>query len=234
MDYTTNAALADQIETYKVMVPKHIPKIISIEGNIGAGKTTIINHIEKRLCETGNTRIRVLKEPVDIWSTVTDMNGETILQKFYANPTKYAFPFQILAFITRISEMKKILEKYPDCEIIICERSLDADANIFAKMLYDDGHIDYISYQIYLSMFEEMSTDYIISKIFYLDIPVDICDQRIKQRGREGESNITNSYLEKCMKYHNEWLLQTPDLKYQVIHVKDPGAIIDYFTSLHI
>jgi deoxyadenosine/deoxycytidine kinase len=95
------------------------PQIISIEGNIGAGKTTVIHKIEQFLKETNNTRIRVLKEPVDLWSTIKDENNETILEKFYKDQKTYAFPFQILAFMTRLSEIKKMLATYPDCEVLL-------------------------------------------------------------------------------------------------------------------
>jgi deoxyadenosine/deoxycytidine kinase len=214
-----------------------MPKIISIEGNIGAGKTTILNHIEKILCNTGNKKIRVLREPVDIWSTVKTPDpdsisgSKTILQKFYEDPQKYAFPFQMLAFSTRLSEIKQMISKYPDCEIILCERSLEADANIFAKMLYDDGNIDDISYQVYCRMFADMALPYTVFKIFYLDIPVKTCLDRIKYRNRDGEANIGMEYLEKCKKYHDEWF-QKPDLKYEIVNINGIDSIIDYLLDL--
>jgi deoxyadenosine/deoxycytidine kinase len=207
------------------------PQIISIEGNIGAGKTTVIHKIEKFLEETNNTRIRVLKEPVDIWSFIKDENNESILEKFYKDPKTYAFSFQILAFMTRLSEIKKMVQTYPDCEVILCERSLEADKNIFAKMMYDDGLIDLISHQIYLTMSENMRTDFPLSKVFYLDIPVETCADRIKIRNREGEENISVSYLEKCMKYHTDWLFGS-DLNYEVVKCTDEKVIVDFIKTV--
>ena len=207
------------------------PQIISIEGNIGAGKTTVIHKIEQFLEETNNTRIRVLKEPVDLWSTIKDENNETILEKFYKDPKTYAFPFQILAFMTRLSEIKKMLETYPDCEILLCERSIEADKNIFAKMMYDDGLMDLISHQIYLTMSENMRADFPLSKVFYLDIPVETCIERIKKRNREGEENIAANYLEKCMKYHTDWLFDS-DLNYEVVKCVDEKVIVDFIQTV--
>jgi deoxyadenosine/deoxycytidine kinase len=210
------------------MYPK-MPKIISIEGNIGAGKTTILSHIEKILCNTGNRKIRVLREPVDVWASVktVEITGtKTILQKYYEDPQKYAFPFQMLAFTTRLAELKKLISNYPECEIILCERSLEADANIFAKMLFDERQIDDISYQVYRRMFSDMAVPYTVFKIFYLDIPVKTCLDRIKYRNRDGESNIDPNYLEKLKKYHDEWF-QTPDLKYDIVKINGIDSIID-------
>ena len=73
------------------------PIIISIEGNIGAGKTTAINNLEKHMHynmkETDNS-ILFLREPVNVWDTIKDSSGETILEKFYKDSDKYAFAFQ--------------------------------------------------------------------------------------------------------------------------------------------
>ena len=223
-EYTTGATCIHNSSVRK-------PQIISIEGNIGAGKTTVIHKIEKFLEETNNTRIRVLKEPVDIWSFIKDENNESILEKFYKDPKTYAFSFQILAFMTRLSEIKKMVQSYPDCEVILCERSLEADKNIFAKMMYDDGLIDLISHQIYLTMSENMRTDFPLSKVFYLDIPVETCADRIKIRNREGEENISASYLEKCMKYHTDWLFGS-DLNYEVVKCTDEKVIVDFIQTV--
>lgn len=204
------------------------PKIISIEGNIGAGKTTILNQIEALLEKSDNHKIVVLKEPVDVWSTIVDKDNQTILQKFYEDPTKYSFPFQILTFNTRLFQIKKTIEKYPDCEILLCERSLEADLNIFAKMLYEDHLIDDISYQIYLKVYNETVMGYNVDQIFYLNIDPNICLYRIKQRDREGEDNIQLEYLDKCKKYHDEWLCKK-DLPYEVINTSEPFIIYNYF-----
>jgi len=102
-----------------------MPKIISIEGNIGAGKTTILDNLKEYLKH--DKEIIVLKEPVDIWESIVDKENETILQKFYKNPAKYSFTFQVMAFVTRLSILRKTVKENPHCKLIICERSLEAD-----------------------------------------------------------------------------------------------------------
>ena len=56
------------------------PIIISLEGNIGAGKSTFLEHLEKTI---GNSSDWIfLREPVHIWDQIRDENGETVLSKF--------------------------------------------------------------------------------------------------------------------------------------------------------
>jgi deoxyadenosine/deoxycytidine kinase len=179
------------------------PLIISIEGNIGSGKTTIIEHLEKRLGK--NKCIVFLREPLDVWESVKDKEtGENILQKFYSNPDKYAFPFQIMAYSSRLSMLRKAIKENPNCSAIICERSLEADKNIFAKMLHDDGKIDDICYQIYQKYYKEFSDEFGLDGIIYIDADAEICKQRVAKRSRQGEDGISLEYLQKCKEYHDD------------------------------
>jgi deoxyadenosine/deoxycytidine kinase len=181
------------------------PKIISIEGNIGAGKTTILQKITERYAN--DPSVVFLREPVDIWETIKDAEGTTILANFYMEPEKYAFSFQVMAFVTRLSLLRNAVKENPDCKLIVCERSLEADRNIFAKMLFDEGSIDDMNYQIYLRFYEEYHNDFHLDGIVYIDADADVCQRRISTRGRNGESCVPLEYLEKCKRYHDEWLL---------------------------
>jgi deoxyadenosine/deoxycytidine kinase len=200
------------------MVDNHVfrkkrPLMISIEGNIGSGKSSILHHLEQYFNLTGlgldhnlNRNIMFLKEPVDEWATICDASGETILAKFYKDPAKYAFAFQIMAYATRLNSLRKTIAENPECTILICERSLEADKQIFANMLHDDGLIDDVSYQIYCRNFSEYAPDFKVDKVVYIDASPEKCFSRIAKRSRNGESNIELAYLEKCKKYHDMWL----------------------------
>jgi len=184
------------------------PIIISIEGNIGSGKSTILEKLQDFMKD--NNRIVFLKEPVDIWETIKDTNtGENILQKFYNNQNKYAFPFQVMAYASRLSMIRNTIKNCNDIDIIICERSLAADKHIFAKMLYDDGKIDDINYQIYNKFYNMFEEEFKLDGIVYIDADAEICSERINKRCRAGESNISLEYLQKCKSYHHDWLTNT-------------------------
>ena len=183
------------------------PIIISIEGNIGAGKSTFLENLESHLGKQSGWIF--LREPVHIWDTICDQNGETILSKFYANPDKYAFSFQIMAYTTRLHELKRVLKENPDCIGVICERSLDADKHIFAKMLHADGLIDDVMYDIYERYFSEYEGNLTLNGMIYVEADPDVCYQRVAKRSRDGQSNIALDYLQKCHEYHCKWIKHT-------------------------
>ena len=190
------------------------PIVLSLEGNIGAGKSTILNALEKHLGNKSGWLF--LKEPVHIWETIQDKDGKSILCKFYENPSKYAFSFQVMAFITRYQELKRILKENPDCKGIICERSLEADKNIFAKMLHEDELMDSMHYSIYDRYFQEYEGIYQLTGIVHIDATPETCFTRVKHRSRDGENNISFDYLQKCHDYHEKWLSNT---KTPVLHL---------------
>jgi len=177
--------------------------IISIDGNIGSGKSTLMGKLKTYF--SNDTNVVFLKEPVDEWETIKDENGITILEKFYENPSKYGFSFQIMAYISRLNIMKKEFKKNPHA-IFISERSLFTDKLVFAKMLFDSGNIELVNYKIYLQWFDTFAEDFPVSKVIYVNTEPEICHQRIEKRSRTGESNIPLEYLQNCHKYHTDML----------------------------
>jgi len=186
--------------------------IFNVEGNIGSGKSTLISILEKDLKSINSIPIIYVQEPLDKWSTIKDKNGETILEKFYNNQYKYAFSFQMMAYISRLSLVKQIIRDNPNA-IIICERSVFTDKEVFAKMLYDDGKIEEVNYQIYLKWFDEFIDDIPISGIIYVNTTPENSKIRVDFRARIGE-DIPLEYLEKCHNYHNIWLNNMGKLVY--------------------
>lgn len=183
------------------------PFLVSIEGNIGAGKSTILEHLEKS--ETLKNKVLFLKEPLDIWEQFRDENGHTILEKFYKNQKRYAFTFQVMAYITRLSLLKNAIQENPDIEIIVIERSLCADKNIFMNMLHDDGIVESMEFSIYNKWYFEFIKDYRVDAVIYMDSDPETCANRINKRNRTGEDGIPIEYLRKCKEYHRKWLIET-------------------------
>lgn len=181
--------------------------IISIEGNIGVGKSTIVDLLKSKYNKEENQSIIFLQEPVQQWETIMDESGVSILERFYKDQKSWSFAFQIMAYISRLSILKDAVKKNPN-SIIITERSLFTDKNVFAKMLYDDGMINKIEYQIYLRWFNDFIEEVPITGYIYLNADPKICSERISKRSRKGES-IPLQYLEKCHKYHEDWLLNS-------------------------
>ncbi len=206
--------------------------IYSIEGNIGSGKSTLVSYLKDNLTsievninsqggepitilgqngvQHNNTSIQksipiiYLQEPVDVWNKVADKDGEPILTKFYKDQEKYAFSFQMMAYISRIALLRKTAKENPH-SIIICERSVFTDSNVFAKMLYDDKKIEEVDYLIYRKWFDEFTRETPIDCSFYIKVTPENCQERVTRRAREGE-DIPLEYLKKCGEYHDTWL----------------------------
>jgi deoxycitidine kinase/deoxyguanosine kinase len=194
------------------------PIIVSLEGNIGAGKSTLLENLQLRYAN--DKTVVFLKEPVDLWAKIKDKSGETMLSKFYQDPLKYSFAFQIMAYTTRLHMLRQLIRENPDCKIIVCERSLDADKHIFAKMLHADGKMEDIMYQVYETYFSEYEGDYHLDAVIYVDALAETCFKRIGIRSRDGESSIPLAYLEQCRNYHEAWLKNDNDLKIPVLNIQ--------------
>jgi deoxyadenosine/deoxycytidine kinase len=183
--------------------------IVSIEGNIGSGKSTLLNYLRQHYAD--NSNVVFLKEPVDEWAKITDENGVTILEKFYADQQKYSFSFQMMAYISRLKLLRDTLKNIKSANvtdniIIITERSLFTDKLVFAKMLYESGKIEHVNYQIYSQWFDTFSEEFPVHKVIYVKTSPEICHMRILKRLRDGEADIPLEYLDNCTKYHDNML----------------------------
>ena len=134
-----------------------------------------------------------------------DSQGKNILQHFYEDTSKYSFPFQMMAYITRLGLIQQTIQENPNA-IIFMERSLDTDKRVFAQMLYDSGKMGEIEFQIYNRWFDYFQPKEIPRKTIYLDVSPETCFERVKQRAREGESAITLKYLQDCHEYHQNMI----------------------------
>ena len=187
---------------------------VSIEGNIGSGKSTLLANLREHF--KYNDNVIFLKEPVDEWAKIKDKNGITILEKFYTDQDKYSFSFQMMAYVSRIKVLRDTLrdkkqdpnkkENKTNNYIIITERSLYTDKMVFAKMLFDNGKIEDVNYQIYLNWFDTFSGEFPVHKVIYVKASPDKCYERIMKRSREGEENIPLEYLTACSLYHDNML----------------------------
>ena len=178
-------------------------RIISLEGNIGGGKSTLLQKMREKYSNSKN--IIFVDEPVNDWEAITDEKVTPMLQLFYLDQKKHAFAFQMMAFISRLSKLKEAIENNPG-KIVITERSLYTDKMVFAEMLYRSKDISHEHYQIYLKWFDMFAKDFPVHKIIYVNTPPKICYERISIRSRNGESTIPLEYLENCHSYHNNML----------------------------
>lgn len=174
--------------------------ILSIEGNIGSGKSTFMTKLKEEL--QGREDVCFLDEPIEKWSTFKDEEGG-ILEHYYKDQITWAFSFQMLAYISRLSILKKALMN-KQYKYIITERSLFTDKWVFCKMLYNQKLIHPIQYQIYQAWFDEFRIEE-EHQFVYIRASPEIAYERLNKRGRKGE-NIPLDYIKDCHRYHEEWL----------------------------
>ena len=193
---------------------------ISIEGNISAGKSTIFNYIKTLPLDN----VSFADEPLKKWENIKDTNNMNALECFYANPNKNAFCFQVLAYITRLQELLEIIKLYPS-NSIITERCVETDKAVFAKMLYESGHISSIEWETYNYWYNNFIEVAKVNIIIYVKTDPIKCYERIQSRNRSGENSITLEYLQQCHNKHEEWI-NSIDIPVIVIDGNEPIEII--------
>jgi deoxyadenosine/deoxycytidine kinase len=162
---------------------------IAIAGNIGAGKSTL----------TGLLSQRMSWQP--FYEAVSD---NPYLADFYEDMPRYAFHSQIFFLSRRLRHHRRLLD-FPGS--VVQDRSVYEDAEIFARALYQQGHIVERDYRTYRELYEVLvqflpPPDLVI----YLCASVPTLLHRIAQRGRIFEQNITPEYLDDLNVLYETWM----------------------------
>jgi deoxyadenosine/deoxycytidine kinase len=151
-------------------------KFISIEGNIGAGKTTLAHILSKAL----NARL-ILEEFAD----------NPFLAKFYENPAQYAFSVELFFMAERFKQLKDLVSQQDLFQNITISDYLFTKCLLFAKVNLSEEE-----FRLYQRLFEIMNQQMIQPDLLiYLHSPVSKLQENIKKRNRSYELNIQNDYL---------------------------------------
>ncbi len=152
-------------------------KLISIEGNIGSGKSTLLRFLKKRIAG-----VEVIPEPVQEWQSTN------LLHLYYQQPERWAFTFQTYALFSRL---KLLRDSYNaagrKCSLMVSERSIDADHEVFAKLLHNKGYLNETEYILYKAEFEGFRDVLQLKKVdqfVYLRCSPELCLKRLSQRNR--------------------------------------------------
>lgn len=178
--------------------------VVSVEGNIGVGKSTFIN-----ILKTKWNNCEVVSEPVDMWKQLVGSDGKNILQTFYEDIPRWAYSFQNVACITRMMKIEEAIRS-TNSKYIFLDRSLGTDKNVFEAMLHDDGKLNQIEHSMY-NLWCDFYHKYVRPQdnqiYIYLKASPETCANRIKKRGRVEEESIGLDYLTGLANYHDKWLL---------------------------
>jgi deoxyguanosine kinase len=149
---------------------------ITIEGNIGAGKTTLAH----KLAEKYHAKL-VLEEFAD----------NPFLPRFYENPQQYAFPLELFFMAERYKQLKELLGTVDMFKSNIISDYLFTKSLLFAKMNLKDEE-----YLLYQKLFDIINPQLVQPNlVLYLHAPVSKLQQNIKKRNRAYEQQISDDYL---------------------------------------
>ena len=175
--------------------------IIAIEGNIGTGKSTLGRLIQEQIKNMDG--VEFIQEPVHKWVELKDESGN-ILDKFYKDQDRWSYTFQHNAFITRAQDIMSNRDK----KLLIIERSVLTDRNVFAKLLHENGKISDMEWQLYTQWYDWLNKEFSIrpDRFIYLKADPDVSYDRMKKRLRYEEEGVPYEYIEHVHKKHEEWL----------------------------
>lgn len=152
-------------------------RIISLCGNIGCGKSTLISNLNQN-----QYAYDVVQEPV------SEMND--LLQNFYSDMNKWAFHLQCKVLLL----YHDMLKRFSHNKSYIVERSPLESKYIFAQNLLESRNLSKIEHELYSDIYSHLSWE--PDLIIYIQTDPDICLERIKSRSRECEDNISMEYVQ--------------------------------------
>ena len=173
---------------------------IAIEGNIGAGKTTL----SKKIASDFNARL-ILEQFAE----------NPFLPKFYAEPEKHAFPLELSFLAERYQQLKNELSNQDLFKSGIISDYFFLKSLIFAKANLGDDE-----FGLYSKLFHIINDSLPKPDLFvYLYHDVERLQENIKKRGRSYEQNISNEYLMKIQNAYFDFIKQLNDLRILVVDV---------------
>ncbi len=162
---------------------------VTIEGNIGAGKTTLAHLLSKHY----NARI-ILEEFAE----------NPFLPKFYESPEQYAFPLELFFMAERYKQLKDLLQTKDMFQQITISDYLFTKCLLFAKVNLPDEE-----FRLYQKLFDIINPQIIQPDILiYLHTPVVRLQENIKKRNRQYEQSIPNDYLFSLQETYTQYIKQ--------------------------
>lgn len=175
---------------------------IAIEGNIGAGKTTLAT----RLSEQFSTRL-ILEQFED----------NSFLPKFYEDPVRYAFPLELSFLADRFQQLKNILSLQDLFHPVTI-----ADYFILKSLIFAKKTLNGEEFNLYSRLFSIIENA--LPKpdlLVYLYLNINRLQENIKKRGRSYEQKIENEYLQKIQEGYLDYIRQQQGLRILLIDTNE-------------
>lgn len=162
---------------------------VTIEGNIGAGKTTLAN---------------ILSKHFDARLVLEEFAENPFLPKFYQNPDQYAFPLELFFMAERYKQLKDLLHSNDLFQNITVSDYLFTKCLLFAKVNLPEEE-----FRLYQKLFDIINPQIIQPDLLiYLHSPVSKLQENIKKRNRSFEQDIPNDYLYTLQETYTQYIKQ--------------------------
>ncbi|MDY0986973.1 2-amino-4-hydroxy-6-hydroxymethyldihydropteridine diphosphokinase [Flavobacterium sp. CFBP9031] len=207
--------VVQNLESPIAQIPLNQFNYVAFEGNIGAGKTTLVHKIAE------------------------DFNGKTVLERFADNPflpkfykdqNRYAFPLEMSFLADRYQQLADDLAQFD-----LFKDFIVADYHIFKSLIFAKITLAEDEYRLYRNLFDIIYKEMPKPDLYvYLYQNTERLLQNIKKRGRIYEQNIEASYLDKINNGYLEYIKSQTDLNVLIIDVSDRDFVKKHEDYLYI
>jgi len=184
---------------------------IVISGNIGVGKTTLSEKISKKF----NWELQL-----------EEVKDNPYLDDFYKSMKDWSFHLQIFFLNSRFNQIQKISESN---NVVIQDRSIYEDYEVFTKTLYDSGVLmerEFNNYKrLYNTILKYINEPDLL--IYLRNLNIDKIISNIDKRSRNFEKSIDKEYLKKLNIYYENWIKKHPQEKILTIDLSEDDFIED-------
>ncbi|AUP78837.1 2-amino-4-hydroxy-6-hydroxymethyldihydropteridine diphosphokinase [Flavivirga eckloniae] len=189
---------------------------IAIEGNIGAGKTSLTN----KIADDFNAKL-ILEQFAD----------NPFLPKFYEDASRYAFPLEMSFLAERYQQISDDL-----AQLDLFKDFIVSDYDVFKSLIFSKITLQEDEFKLYRKLFYLMYKEIAKPDLYvYLYQNTERLQENIKKRGRDYEQNIENDYLERINTGYLDFLKSQPDFNVKIIDISDKDFVdnrLDYLWLL--
>ena len=190
-------------------------RYVTIEGNIGAGKTTLASLLAK---EFGGRMI------------LEQFRENPYLAKFYEDKERYAFQLEMSFLLERYQQLNRILS-----EPHIFEQFVVSDYMFTKSLLFAKINLSREEHQLFRHLFDLINKKLPTPDvIFYLHADSANLLENIKKRGRPYEKVINKHYLNKIERMYFEYFKQMPEQKIVIVNVNNLDWVTNVFVFQHL
>ncbi|XP_077291370.1 thymidine kinase 2, mitochondrial-like [Arctopsyche grandis] len=207
------------------MLPKNRPFRVSVEGNIGSGKSTCLNFFKQW------DKVEIHPEPIDKWR---NLNGHNLFGLVYNDLSKYNFAFQHYVQLTRL-QIQTSPPASEKTEVKMFERSVQNNRYCFVENAHKSKFLADCEYEVLKAWYDwiENNVDISLDLIVYLRSTPEVVWHRMVKRGRTEENAVPLDYLKEIHSFYEQWLNSPEKVKCKIITIdadKDLENVLEQIT----